>query len=67
MSNTLKTSQYISIHRLPLTQLTDEDLTGNSISVEGETFLELIPESKKRHKIRSLFNYDNNERIVLVK
>lgn len=67
MSDTHKTSQYISIHRFPLTQLTDEDLTGNSISVEGETYLELIPETKRRHKIRSLFNYDTNERILLVK
>lgn len=70
MSDTYKekqVSQYISIHRLPNTQLTDEDLTGNSIVVEGETYLELIPETKRRHKLRSLINYETNERILLVK
>ena len=70
MSNTFKeqqVSQYISIHRFPNTQLTDEDLTGNSISIGGETYLELIPETKRRHKIRSIINPQTNERILLVK
>lgn len=67
MAKDLKVSQFISIYRFPLTQLTEEDLTGNTISIEGETYLELHPELKKRHKIRTLFNYDKNERIILVK
>ena len=70
MANTIKekqTSQYISVHRIHSTQLTDDDLTGNSIEVDGETYLELIPEVKRRHKIRSLMNHETGERILRVK
>jgi hypothetical protein len=46
--------------------LVDEDFTGNSIKIEGESFLELVS-GKRRHKLRSLFNFKNNERILIVK
>jgi hypothetical protein len=70
MANTIKekqTSQYISVHRISSTQLTDDDLTGNSIELDGETYLELMPEVKRRHKIRSLYNHETDERILIVK
>lgn len=46
--------------------LVDDDFTGNSIKIAGESFLEIVS-GKRRHKLRSLFNLKTNERILLVK
>lgn len=62
----LKTSYYISVSRVGNTMLVDDDFTGNSIKIKGESFLELLS-GKRRHKLRSLFNFETNERILIVK
>lgn len=66
ISQELKTSYYISIHRVVNTMLVDDDFTGNSIKIAGESFLEIVS-GKRRHKLRSLFNLKTNERILIVK
>lgn len=62
----LKTSYFMSVNRVGSTKLVDDDFTGNSIKVSGESFLEIIS-GKGRHKVRSLFNFKTNERILIVK
>lgn len=62
----LKTSYFMSVNRVGSTKLVGEDFTGNSINISGDTFLELVS-GKRRHRVRSLFNFETNERILIVK
>lgn len=61
-----KTSYYISTNRIPSTYLTPEAFTNFSITIGGEDFLELF-EGKKRTKVRTLFNPETEEKLIIVK
>lgn len=59
---------YISSARFTsATSLTEEDLSGNFISIEGSTYLELIPKGRKRHTVRTLLSANGSDTIVIVK
>jgi hypothetical protein len=47
--------------------LTEDDLTGNFITIEGATYLELVNRGRKRHSIRTLNSVSGTDTVVLVK
>jgi hypothetical protein len=59
-------SYYISTNRIPTTYLTSEAFTKFSITIKDEVFLELI-DGKKRTKVKTLFNPETEEKIIIVK
>jgi hypothetical protein len=61
-----KISYYISTNRIPTTYLTSEAFTKFSITIKDEVFLELI-DGKKRTKVKTLFNPETEEKIIIVK
>lgn len=66
--STDNTFYYISSARFTsATSLTEEDLTGNFISIEGNTYFELVPKGRKRHTVRTLLSANGSDTIVIVK
>jgi hypothetical protein len=61
-----KVSYYISTNRIPTTYLTSEAFTKFSITIKDEVFLELF-DGKKRAKVKTLFNPETEEKIIIVK
>lgn len=67
-SSTDNTLYYISSTRFTTaTSLTEEDLTGNFIFIEGNNYLELVPKGRKRHTVRTLLSANGSDTIVIVK
>jgi hypothetical protein len=61
-----KISYYISTNRIPSTYLTPDAFGKFSITIGDEVFLELF-EGKKRTKVKTLFNPETEEKIIIVK